>query len=196
MSDATPSASLWFLAWAFAAVLVGGMGLFVYVRQSFSHIRLAELDRQVQRLLSANNRPRAIKLAQAIPDHPLLVLLLFALTHRLPVTPAPPGAASYRDPAQSAPFEQRALDALLAEADRLAAPFSTTVLRLVLVLGPIALLGAALGVLDTDPALRLHTLLSVAALVALAAALLSQRKALRRDLHDASVRWARFVEPA
>ncbi len=196
MSDATPLPSLWFVAWAFAAALVGGYGLFVSVRQSFGRVRLDLLDRQVQRLLSANNRPRAVKLSQAIPDNPLLVLLRYALTLRLPNASAPPDTGGYRDPAQSAPFEQRALDALRAEADRLAAPFSTTALRLVLALVPVALLGVGLVVLDTDPNLRPHTLLSLGPLAALAAALLYQRKTLRQDLHDASLRWARFVEPA
>jgi len=197
MADTPPTPSFWILAWALSATLTAALALWTFVQQRYQHIHLPELDTQVRRLLSAGNRQRAVKLAQALPDAPLLMLLHTALTTRLPNTVSPEAAtAGYRDPAQAAPFEQRALAFLQAEARRLAAPFAAHSLLLGLGLGTHVLAAGALVFGETDPAYQGHVLVGVGLLCALAAAILRRRHTQGRDLDEGALRWARFVEPA
>lgn len=196
MAETFPMPSVWLLTWAFAAALVAGTAAVVFVRQVLRGINLNLLDVQVQRLLSANNRDRAVRLSQAMPDNPTLQLLHFALTRTLRDAPDAGGTGGYRDAARSAPFEARALQHLRDEADRLAAPFAQTVSRMSAALVPLALVGAGIALLGPDTAFRPHALLGSGALGLCLAALVALRTRQRNTLYDAAQRWARFVQPA
>lgn len=72
---------------------------------------------QIRKLLSANNRQRAIKLCMAAPDLPVLRLARHALELRLP--PSPPVGDSiggYRDSVGGQPLDSRAREALQIQA--------------------------------------------------------------------------------
>lgn len=196
MEETLPVPSVWLLTWALAAALVAGTAAVVLVRQWLLRVNLALLDVQVQRLLSANNRARAVKLSQALPGSPALLLLHFALTRPLHDAPDAGSTGGYRDAARSTPFETRALQHLRDEADRLAAPFAQSAGRLSAALGPLALLGVGLALLGPDTAYRSHCLLGSGVLGLCLAALLALRAQLRNTLYDAAQRWARFVQPA
>lgn len=196
MEATLPTPSVWLLTWALAAALVVGTAAVVLVRHWLLRVNLNLLDLQVQRLLSSNNRARAVKLSQALPDSPALMLLHFALTRPLPDAPDAGGTGGYRDAARSTPFEARALDHLRAEADRLATPFARSAGRLSAAIVPLALVGVGLAFFGPDPAYRGHCLLGSGALGLCLAALVALRAQLRNTLYDAAQRWARFVEPA
>lgn len=196
VEDTLPAPSVWLLTWGLAAALVAGTAAVIALRHLLRSPNLDVFDLHVQRLLSANNRPRAIALAQVLPGDPMLALLHFALTQTLRDAPRTEATGGYRDGAHAAPFEQRALDHLRAEADRLGAPFVQTTTRLSMALAALSATGIALALLGPDTAYRAHVLIGSGALGLGLAVLLWLRTRRRNILHEAAQRWARFVLPA
>lgn len=180
------------LAWLVLSTASAGAVVWGLVAHFMVSLNFEELDRHVRRLLSAENRERAVKLAQAGGDRPICRLLERALTGEITAESFPAGAAGYRE-GSFVPLEMRAQVELMGYAEALWRPFERRWYFALATAVPALLLGVPALRAIVKPDARVWCIVGWAGLLFGVVWQGWMFNRLRGSLREGAMRWARYM---
>jgi hypothetical protein len=150
-------------------------------------------NEQIRKLMRADNRERALKLASSVPDSPYTLLTTVALTRRLPVRdPEASMPADYRSAREERSFEERVRSML--DEERVRRIRAVTRAAMLTALGAVVLLGVSAIAQRLGFVRPLASLGIAIALILLAVRALATRAKIRRELVELQLLLEPFVQ--